>query len=412
MFQTEQKIFEFIDGCENTAVELQTELTKYPAISPMSGGEGELDKCLFLEQWLRSHGIDTLERYDAPDPLAKGGVRPNVAATIEGKNTALPRFWIMSHLDVVPAGDPSLWDSNPWTVVKKDGKLTGRGVEDNQQGLVSSILAALAFVKLKIQPERTIKLLFIADEECDSNFGIDWLLKKRRGIFKKGDFVLVPDHGDPAGETIEIAEKSSIWLKAHTKGVQAHAAYPEKGRNACLAGADLMLRLREGLMERFSARDSLFDPDYSTIEPTKKEANVPNINTIPSEDVFYMDIRLLPRYPVSEFLEEARRIKCGTEQKYGVQVELSVIQSKESKQTPAGSPIVEMLAVACKQVLGRDTRLTGIGGGTVAAFLRNNDIDSAGWSTLNNSLHQPNEYCVIKNMLDDAKVMAHIAMQK
>ncbi|MDR0410152.1 MAG: M20 family metallo-hydrolase [Spirochaetaceae bacterium] len=406
-----RKIFEFIDSCEETAVELQIELTKRPAVSPVSGGEGELDKCLFLEKWLKEHGIDTLERYDAPDPSAKGGVRPNLTAVIEGTNGALPCFWIMSHLDVVPAGDLSLWNSDPWIVTRKDGKLTGRGVEDNQQGLVSSVLAALAFVKLKIRPEHTLKLLFIADEECNSNFGINWLMENKRQLFKKGDFVLVPDSGDPAGETIEIAEKNSLWLKVRTSGVQAHAAYPEKGRNACLAGADLMLRLRKDLMKKFSARDSLFDPDYSTIEPTKKEANVPNINTIPSEDVFYMDIRLLPRYRVNDLLEEARRVKLGIEQEYGVQVDLSIVQSKESEATPADSPIVKMLSVACKQVLGRDTRTIGIGGGTVAAFLRNEEIDAVGWCTLDNSLHQPNEYCVIKNMLDDAKVMAHIAAQ-
>jgi succinyl-diaminopimelate desuccinylase len=409
----EQKIFEFIDGCEDIAVELQTGLTKHPAVSPVSGGEGELDKCLFLEQWLRAHGIDTLERYDAPDPRAKGGARPNLIATIEGKNADLPSFWIMSHLDVVPAGELSFWNSDPWTVVKKDGKLIGRGVEDDQQGLVSSVLAALAFVTLKVKPERAVKLLFVADEECHSCFGIYWLLKNKRGLFRSGDFALVPDGGDPLGEEIEIVEKSAVCIKVHTIGVQSHAAYPENGRNACLAGADLMLRLRKGLIEKFSARDSLFVPDHSTVEPTKKEANVPNTNTVPGDDVFYMDIRLLPCYTVDELLEEARRVKCGVEKEYGVQVEFIVVQrSGQINRTPADSPIVKMLSAACKEVLGVKTRLIGIGGGTVAAFLRNEGIDAAVWGTLDCNAHQPNEYCVIKNMLGDAKVMSHIAGQK
>ncbi|MDR2444336.1 MAG: M20 family metallo-hydrolase [Spirochaetaceae bacterium] len=409
----EQEIFDFIDGCEDFAVELQTGLTRRPAISPLSGGEGELDKCVFLEQWLVEHGIDALERHDAPDPRAKGGVRPNLIATISGEDSsALPRLWIMSHLDVVPVGELSLWDSDPWTVVKNNGRLIGRGVEDNQQGLVSSVLAALALVKLKLQPPRTLKLLFAADEECGSTFGINWLLKNRRNLFKNDDLVLIPDGGDPLGETIEIAEKNQMWLKVHTTGKQAHASRPDHGRNAYLAGADLTLRLRNGLMKKFSARDCLFEPDYTTVEPTKKEANVPNVNTIPGDDVFYIDIRALPCYSVDGILEEARRIKTGVEQEYGVQVELTVTQSMESKPTPSSSPIVTMLSAACKRTLGVETRLTGVGGGTVGAFLRNEGIASVVWSRIQSTAHQPNEYCLVENMLSDAKVMACMAVMR
>lgn len=32
----------------------------------------------------------------------------------------------MSHMDIVPAGDPALWNSDPYTVVEKEGKLYGR----------------------------------------------------------------------------------------------------------------------------------------------------------------------------------------------------------------------------------------------------------------------------------------------
>jgi succinyl-diaminopimelate desuccinylase len=403
-----REIFDFIDDSEDLAVELQAELTRRPALSPASGGEGELDKCLFLEQWLSSRGI-ALERHDAPDPRAKGGIRPNLIATITGKADT-PRLWIMSHLDVVPAGEASLWDSDPWTMVKRDGRLIGRGVEDNQQGLVSSVLAALALVRLGIRPKREVKLLFASDEECGSVFGVDWLLKNRRGLFKRGDFVLIPDGGSPSGDTIEIAEKNQLWLAVRTTGKQAHASRPDMGRNACVAGADLLLRLRNGLLKKFSARDGLFEPDYSTVEPTKKEANVPNVNTIPGEDLFYIDIRALPRYPVKEILEEARCIKAGVEQDYGVKVEITSAQSMESKATAPDAPVVKMLSAACKQVLGVEPRLVGIGGGTVGACLRNEGIDAVVWSTLDNTAHQPNEYCLVKNLLCDAKVMAHLAV--
>jgi succinyl-diaminopimelate desuccinylase len=412
-----KKLFDYIEQNAALAVELETELTKRPALAPDSGGEGELDKCLFLEGWLRAKGITQLERHDAPDPSAKGGIRPNLIATIPGKgDPAASRLWIISHLDVVPPGEASLWKSDPWEVIRKDDgplgpRLIGRGVEDDQQGLTASVLAVLALLNCGIQPEWTVKLLFAADEETGSAYGIDWLLKNR-DLFVQGDMALIPDGGDPKGETIEIAEKNQIWARFSTQGIQAHGSRPDQGANAHLAGAELALRLHDGLSETFSGRDVLFEPDYSTFEPTKKEANVPNINTIPGDDVFYMDMRVLPRYPIKMVLTEIDRIKAGVEAKHGVKISYTLPQTHESKPTPANAPLVKLLSGVVRDVYGVETRTIGIGGGTVGAFLRNRGIDSAVWGRLEDVAHQPNEYALIANILGDAKVMALLMCTK
>lgn len=410
-----EKIFSFIDNSAALAVELETELTKRPAISPESGGEGELDKCVFLESWLRAHGITRLERYDAPDKRAKGGVRPSLVATIPGSDTAengAARLWIMSHIDVVPPGEASLWKSDPWQVVQVDGgdgrgiRLIGRGVEDNQQGLTSSVLAALALFTQGITPVRTVKLLFVADEENGSGYGIDWLLKNVPDLFHKNDMIVVPDGGDPKGETIEIAEKNLIWIRFSTIGAQAHGSRPDQGINAHLAGADLAVRLHEELSRKFPGHDPLFEPDYSTFQPTKKEANVPNINTIPGDDVFCMDMRILPRYPAKAVLAEIDRIKAEVEAQRGVKISYTLPQCHESKPTPADAPLVKLLSKTVKEVYQVETRPIGIGGGTVGAYLRNAGIDSVVWSRMDDTAHQPNEYTLLANILGDAKVMA------
>jgi succinyl-diaminopimelate desuccinylase len=407
-----EKIFKWIDGAVSLAVELQGELTKRPAVSPDSGGEGELDKCVFLEGWLKAHGITQLERFDAPDKHAKGWVRPNLVATIQGKgNDADGRLWIISHLDVVPPGEESHWESDPWTMVEtKDGPLghrvIGRGVEDNQQGLVSSALAALAFVKQGIQPCRTVKLLFAADEEMGSEFGIAWLLKNHNDLFNKNDTALIPDWGDANGEGIEVAEKNMIWVRFTTTGKQTHGSRPDQGTNAFIAGSDLVLRLHYGLSEKFSDRDSLFDLEYSTFQPTKKEANVPNINTIPGGDVFCIDMRVLPRYSIKEVLDEIDIIKEEVAAKHKVSIGYSVVQSNESPPTSAEAPFIKSLSFAINEVYGGTARPMGIGGGTIAAFLRRVGIDSAVWARLSGTAHQPNEYALIKDILGDAKVMA------
>jgi len=391
-------------------VEIEEELCRYPAISPDSGGEGELDKCEALERLLKKNGITDLKRIDVPDRRAKGGVRPNLIAEIGGGPEGDGEegvFWIISHLDVVPPGETGLWNSDPWKALVKDGKIYGRGTEDNQQGIAASIIAALAFIRNGIKPARTIRLLFAADEECGSAYGIIPLSKQN--LFNKADFALIPDGGDASGETIEIAEKNLLWLKCKTTGKQTHGSRPDEGSNAFLAGSELAFRLHNELGEKFSRTDRLFEPPYSTFQPTKKEANVPNINTIPGEDIFYMDMRILPCYPVSEVLAEAGRIKSSVEEKRNVKIRLEVMQRNESKATPADSPLVRLLSEKVGAVPGRRTRLIGIGGGTVAAVLRNMDIDCVVWSPLDDMAHNPNEYAVIKNILDSAKVMAAVA---
>jgi succinyl-diaminopimelate desuccinylase len=411
------KVLAYIDSLEDLAIELETELCKRPAISPESGGEGELDKCEFLESWLKAHGLSRLERHDAPDSRARGAVRPNLIATIPGRDELLPRLWIMSHLDVVPPGEASLWQSDPWKAVVAGGgtgsngkplgkRIIGRGVEDNQQGLVSSVLAALSLTARNLVPARTIKLLFAADEENGSAYGIEWLLKNRPNLFRKDDMILIPDGGDAEGASIEIAEKNLVWIRFVTSGVQAHGSRPDLGVNAHLAGADLAVRLHEGLLEKFGDRDPLFEPPYSTFEPTKKEANVPNFNTIPGEDVICYDMRILPRYPVKTVLAEVDRIKAAIEAKYKVTIRYSLGQAKESKPTSPDAPVVKLLAKIVEEVYGIKTKTIGIGGGTVGAFLRNHGIDSAVWCRIDDRAHSPNEYALLENILGDAKVMA------
>jgi succinyl-diaminopimelate desuccinylase len=277
---------------------------------------------------------------------------------------------------------------------------------------VSSVIAALALLKEGITPPHTVKLLFCADEEMGSEYGVGWLMGDHRELFRGDDVVLIPDAGDPSGGVIEIAEKNIIWARFTTGGLQAHGSRPDLGVNAHLAGADLALRLHYGLSEKFPEKDGLFEPDYSTFQPTKKEANVPNVNTIPGEDVFCMDMRVLPRYPVKAVTAEIDRIKAEVEAKHGVKISYTLLQAAESKATSPDAPFVKSLSAAIRGVYGVETRSIGIGGGTVAAFFRNAGIDAAVWARVCDTAHQPNEYALISNILGDAKVMAVLMLEK
>jgi hypothetical protein len=109
---------------------LETLLTAIPALSPESGGEGELAKC---EAWglAALPGSTRLERTRS-DSRAKNGVRPNLVATIPGASDTR-RLWIMSHLDVFPGRALPL-ETDPWKAVVADGRIYGRAWRTTSRG--------------------------------------------------------------------------------------------------------------------------------------------------------------------------------------------------------------------------------------------------------------------------------------
>jgi succinyl-diaminopimelate desuccinylase len=404
-----QKLFDWLDGHEEDMIRLQEILNAIPALAPESGGDGENLKAQALKTWLEARGFAPLENYAVSDKRVSASFRPNLVASVPGKDRK-KAFWIMSHLDVVPPGDLSKWDTDPYVLVRKDGKIYGRGVEDNQQGLVSSVFAALALLENGLTPPRDLKLLFAADEEVGSACGIEAVLRDHPDIFHEGDTFLVPDAGRPDGSMIEIAEKSILWLRFSVEGKQVHGSMPHLGNNAFIAGSDLVLRLAKDLPRAFPRQDPIFEPPCSTFCPTKKEANVPNINTIPGLDVFCLDCRILPSENADDALAEMDRISREIEAEYKVKVTREIIQRKSSRPTSADCALVESLKKAVREVYGVNAQVKGVGGGTVGASLRNAGYDTVIWSALDETAHMPNEYCVIKNMIADAKVMLAMAL--
>ena len=398
---------ERVEEKRDQIIEMQRDLTAVPALAPQNGGTGEWEKSQVLVRWLSKLGLGTCESIPAPDPRVPRGERPNLLLTLPGRASD-GSFWIMSHLDIVPPGEMSLWESDPFKLVVKGDRLIGRGVEDNQQGLVSSVIAALCVKEAGLMPARPVKLLFVADEETGSDLGIQFLVK-RPGLFHRQDEALVPDGGSEDGTRIEIAEKSILWLRFRVRGKQCHASTPQKGINAFEAGSHLVVRLG-ALAERFSSRDQLFDPPLSTFTPTKKEANVPNINTLPGEDVFHLDCRVLPREDLDVVLAEMRSISDGIQRDFAVGVDIQLVQRASSPPTPADAPIVSSLKRAIRDVYGVEGRTVGIGGGTVGAFLRKEGIPTVVWGKIEEAAHQPNEYCLLGNLMGDALVMARLML--
>ena len=404
-----ETIFKQIDDYRDKIIEFQGELTSRVALGPANGGTGEHEKADYLKRKLEDLDPDYMEEVRAPDDKAQDGYRPNLVARFKGELES-PTVWVLSHMDVVPPGDPTLWKTDPYRITVEDDKIIGRGVEDNQHGIVSSYMALKAVQQSGHRLKMPVGLAFVADEETGSKYGLDYLVKTHQDLFNPDDLIIVPDGGNADGTMIEVAEKSMLWLKFTVIGKQCHASTPDKGKNSLFGAARLIIAL-ERLKKEFDLADDMFSPKLSTFEPTKMQANVPNINTIPGKDVFYLDCRILPSYDVDLIMTTAKGIAADIAKELDLSIEVESVYREDSvNPTPADAPVVSALAKAIHRVKGLDARPMGIGGGTVASFFRQAGLPAAVWLTTPDTAHQPNEYCLMSDLISDAKVFACVYM--
>jgi succinyl-diaminopimelate desuccinylase len=402
-------IHEAVAALESEMVLFLSGLISRPSVGPSSGGEGEWNRVEWIQEQALAMGLDDLERLDADDPTVPSGKRPNLVIWLrrgEGPYEG-PRLLVLTHSDVVPPGNLDDWTGDPFTARVENGRVIGRGAEDNGQSLTASLFAARVLLDLGLRPEMDVGLVMVADEEVNNAKGIGHLTDL--GFFRRDDLVLVPDHGEPDGRLVEVSEKAMAWIKVTTRGRQCHPSMPGKGINAHRAAMRFGVRVDQALHDRFAGEDGKFDHPFSSFEPTKKEANVENVNMVPGEDIFFFDCRLLPQYQLADVLVEMRAVADGVEADTGATISLEpVLMDEAAPPTPVDAPIVGRLLGAIEMVYDNDPYPGGIGGGTCAAHLRRAGIPAAVWEKVANNAHAPNEYALVENLVGDAEVFARL----
>lgn len=407
------KLADRIDTYRDYVIDVQRALTAIPALAPPKG-EGEQKKAEYLKGQLAELGVQDIKEYNAPDSNVPSGNRPNIVARIPGEDRSRT-LWLMAHMDVVDPGNLDNWNSDPWEVKVEGDRIYGRGVEDNQQGLVASLCLAKALHEENAKPPCDLALLFVADEETGNELGIGYLLDNHE-IFGSDDLIIVPDGGLPDGSQIEVAEKGIVWFEFQVKGKQCHGSMPDAGVNAHRVAANLVVRLDQ-LYKTFDKSDPVFDPPTSTFEPTLRKENVKSTNVIPGEETFHVDCRVLPDYTLDQVKEAVDKICKATAEEFSkpkMPCEIAWTSIQEASAAPPTStdaPVVKALEKAVKAVYGVEGKPMGIGGGTVAAFIRKKGYAAVVWARQDETMHQPNEYCILSNLLGDAKVFAHVLCQ-
>nr|XP_032827041.1 cytosolic non-specific dipeptidase-like isoform X1 [Petromyzon marinus] len=107
---------------------------------------------------------------------------PPVVLGTFGDDPAKPTVMAYGHLDVQPARKDDGWDSDPYVLTEKDGKLYGRGVSDNKAPVLAWLNSIEAFRSIGQPLPVNLRLVFESLEEVGS-MGLAELLARRRHTF-------------------------------------------------------------------------------------------------------------------------------------------------------------------------------------------------------------------------------------
>lgn len=101
-------------------------------------------------------------------------------------------FAVVTHLDVVPAGEG--WEKDPYDPVIEDGRMNGRGTTDDKGPMIASLYAMKALKESGYKPKRTIRLILGLDEETGKegmNHYLEIAGEPQEGITPDSDFPLI-----------------------------------------------------------------------------------------------------------------------------------------------------------------------------------------------------------------------------
>ncbi|ADG41059.1 MULTISPECIES: M20/M25/M40 family metallo-hydrolase [Leuconostoc] len=128
---------------------------------------------------------------------------PFIVAKFVSQNPNAKTVVIYNHYDVQPAEPLNLWQSNPWILTEHDGKLYGRGVDDDK-GNLTARLAAVAEYLSENNQSLPINITFIIEgsEETASRYLTEYLNKYQDQL--QADLVIWESGGKNENDVIEI----------------------------------------------------------------------------------------------------------------------------------------------------------------------------------------------------------------
>lgn len=214
--ELKQMLIKEVEVRKEELIELCSSIIQIPSENP-TGDSTEISE--FIANYLKQYDLN-VEWHESNEKMYNL-ISSN--GSEEGKHLIY-----CGHTDVVPAGDLSKWDFNPFSGEVKDGWMLGRGASDMKAGLSGLIFTYALLKRLNVQLPGKLSLAIVPDEETGGDYGVPWLLEN--GIIK-GDGCLIAEPSSPLNPT--IGQKGSYWFELEVFGEPGHGSLsPLAGNNA------------------------------------------------------------------------------------------------------------------------------------------------------------------------------------
>lgn len=310
-----------------------SDLVKINTTNP-PGGETQVAE--YLQAVLDAEGIES--QFYALDPE-----RANLVARIKGNGSKRP-ILIMGHTDVVGV-QADRWTEEPFSGLRRDGWLYGRGSLDDKDSVAAGLMVMLMLERYGVQLDRDIIFLAEAGEEGTPEVGINFMVEHHWDAIDAEYCLAEGGSGilEEQGVTVVGVQTTEKMVRRATlvaRGTAGHGSVPRLDNAVAaiaraVARADAWeteMRLNETTKVYFERLATISEPEdafrYENVGNPEESAAiqqqflenfpyhysllrtsvVPTIinagfrkNVIPSEATAMLDIRMLPDEDVEAF---------------------------------------------------------------------------------------------------------------
>lgn len=167
---------------------------------------------------------------------------------------------LSGHTDVVPV-DGQIWQSDPWTLIERDGRLYGRGTCDMKGFAACALALAPAMARATLRAPIHIALSY--DEEIGC-LGAPSLVDCLTSHYPKPDAVII---GEPSDMGVVSGQKGLATYQIDITGRAAHSSQVQQGVSAIMEAVPLLSNLRSlaAQMREQAPVISPFEPPGTTL---------------------------------------------------------------------------------------------------------------------------------------------------
>jgi len=295
---------------------------------------------------------------------------------------------LSGHTDVVPV-DGQAWDTDPFEVVERDGRLYGRGTADMKSFIACALTLAPEFVARGLRTP--LHFAFSYDEEVGC-LGVGRLVADLANGGIRPTSCIV---GEPTMMKPVIAHKGKKSYRCMVRGLASHSAYAPYGVNAVEAAAEAVAYLKH-MARRHRDRgpfDGSFDVAYTTVHTGVMRGGTA-LNIVPHECVFDFEFRHLPGDDPEEMLREFTEYVRST-----IEPEMRAVDTaagftiEQISLIPALDTGAETEIVAVAHDLSGNAEIGKVSFGTEGAYFQRAGIPTVvcGPGSIQEA-HKPNEF--------------------